>query len=119
MLFVNAFAKVFAGEENLDIAGPISIVQITGAYLDMGFSTLLLFMALLCINLAVLNLLPIPGLDGGQVIIAIIEWIRGKSLPETATKIINIIGFALIAALMIFAISSDIGRLISGVKIIP
>ncbi|MBR6332173.1 MAG: site-2 protease family protein [Dehalococcoidales bacterium] len=118
-LFISAFAKVFSGEEPFDVAGPISIVQVTGAYLDMGFSTLLLFMALLCINLAVLNLLPIPGLDGGQVIISIIEWVRGKPLPETATRVINMIGFLCLAALMIFAISSDIGRLISGVRIIP
>ena len=118
-LFFGAIGKIFAGEEAVDVAGPISIVQITGAYLDLGFSTLLLFMALLCINLAVLNMLPIPGLDGGQVIIAIIEWIRGKPLPDTATKVINMIGFLFIAALMVFAISSDIGRLISGVSILP
>ena len=98
------------GTENL--SGPIGIAQMAGNTAQAGFLPFMYLMALLSISLAVLNLLPIPVLDGGQLTLLGIEAIRGKPLPEKAENIIYTGGAVLVGMLMIFAIFNDISRFI-------
>ena len=96
------------GTENL--SGPIGIAQMAGNTAQAGFLPFMYLMALLSISLAVLNLLPIPVLDGGQLTLLGIEAIRGKPLPEKAENIIYTGGAAIVVMLMVFAIFNDISR---------
>ena len=96
------------GTENL--SGPIGIAQMAGNTAQAGFLPFMYLMALLSISLAVLNLLPIPVLDGGQLTLLGIEAIRGNPLPEKAENIIYTGGAVLVGMLMIFAIFNDISR---------
>ena len=96
------------GAENL--SGPIGIAQMAGNTAQAGFIPFMYLMALLSISLGVLNLLPIPVLDGGQLTMLGIEAIRGKPLPEKAESIIYTTGGFLVVLLMIFAIFNDVAR---------
>ena len=96
------------GTENL--SGPIGIAQMAGDTAQAGFLPFMYLMALLSISLAVLNLLPIPVLDGGQLTLLGIEAIRGKPLPEKIENMVFTGGAALVIMLMFFAIFNDISR---------
>tara|TARA_B100001250_G_C19805244_1_gene792980 strand:- start:1358 stop:2719 length:1362 start_codon:yes stop_codon:yes gene_type:complete len=96
------------GTENL--SGPIGIAQMAGDTAQAGFLPFMYLMALLSISLGVLNLLPIPVLDGGQLTLLGVEAVRGKPLPERAENIIYTGGAVLVGMLMIFAIFNDISR---------
>lgn len=96
------------GTQNL--SGPIGIAQMAGDQAQAGFLPFISLMALLSISLAVLNLLPIPVLDGGQLTLLGVEAIRGKPLPEKAENMIYTGGAVLVGMLMIFAIFNDVSR---------
>ena len=96
------------GTENL--SGPIGIAQMAGNTAQAGFIPFMYLMALLSISLGVLNLLPIPVLDGGQLTLLGIEAIRGKPLSEKTENVIYTGGALMVGALMIFAIFNDIAR---------
>ena len=96
------------GTENL--SGPIGIAQMAGNTAQAGFIPFMYLMALLSISLGVLNLLPIPVLDGGQLTLLGIEAIRGKPLSEKTENVIYTGGALIVGALMIFAIFNDIAR---------
>ena len=106
--FIGKMLSGNMGTENL--SGPIGIAQMAGNTAQAGFLPFMYLMALLSISLAVLNLLPIPVLDGGQLTLLGIEAIRGKPLPEKAENIIYTGGAVLVGMLMIFAIFNDISR---------
>ncbi len=80
----------------------------------MGLVPLLQFLGMLSINLAVLNFLPIPPLDGGQIVFLIAEKIRGKPLPDSALTVLMIAGLALVVFLMLFTILQDIYLMVFG-----
>jgi len=96
------------GTENL--SGPIGIAQMAGNTVQAGLLPFMYLMALLSISLAVINLLPIPVLDGGQLTLLGIEAIRGKPLPEKVENMIYSGGAAIVVMLMIFAIFNDVAR---------
>ncbi len=96
------------GTENL--SGPIGIAEMAGDYAQAGIAPFIYLMGLLSISLAVLNLLPIPVLDGGQLTLLGVEAVRGKPLPEKAENIIYTGGAALVIMLMIFAVFNDVAR---------
>ena len=96
------------GTENL--SGPIGIADMAGKTAKAGIGPFIYLMGLLSISLAVLNLLPIPVLDGGQLTLLGIEAVRGKPLPEKAENIIYTGGAVLVGMLMIFAIFNDVSR---------
>ena len=96
------------GTENL--SGPIGIAQMAGNTAQAGFLPFMYLMALLSISLGVLNLLPIPVLDGGQLTLLGIEALRGKPLTEKTENIIYTGGALMVGALMIFAIFNDVAR---------
>ena len=106
--FIGKMISGNMGTENL--SGPIGIAQMAGDTAQAGFLPFMYLMALLSISLAVLNLLPIPVLDGGQLTLLGIEAIRGKPLPEKAENIIYTGGAAIVVMLMVFAIFNDISR---------
>lgn len=96
------------GTENL--SGPIGIAQMAGNTAQAGFIPFMYLMALLSISLGVLNLLPIPVLDGGQLTLLGLEAIRGKPLSEKTENFIYTGGILIVGALMIFAVFNDVAR---------
>jgi len=96
------------GTDNL--SGPIGIAQMAGNTAQAGFIPFMYLMALLSISLGVLNLLPIPVLDGGQLTLLGIEAIRGKPLAEKTENFVYTGGALMVIALMIFAVFNDISR---------
>ena len=96
------------------IGGPILIFQMAGQQASQGAMNFFTFMAIISINLGVLNLLPIPVLDGGHILFLGIEAIRRKPLSEKVVMIAQRIGLALLLSLMAFAFYNDIVRLITG-----
>ncbi len=96
------------------IGGPILIFQMAGQQASQGAMSFFTFMAVISINLGVLNLLPIPVLDGGHILFLGIEAVRKKPLSEKVIMLSQKVGLALLLALMAFAFYNDIIRLITG-----
>ncbi|MBX4187712.1 MAG: RIP metalloprotease RseP [Candidatus Doudnabacteria bacterium] len=109
--FVTVIDQWLSGNSVGDqLSGPVGIAVLTRDVAQLGFIYLLQFTALLSINLAVVNAVPFPALDGGRILFLVIEKIRGKKLPETAEGVANTIGFALLILLMVFVTVRDFGR---------
>jgi regulator of sigma E protease len=103
--------KMLTGNMGTDnLSGPIGIAQMAGDTAQAGFIPFMYLMALLSISLGVLNLLPIPVLDGGQLTLLGVEALRGKPLSEKTESFIYTGGALMVGALMIFAIFNDISR---------
>lgn len=102
----------------VDIAGPVGIASMTGQFARMGFVYLLQFTALLSVNLAVINFLPIPALDGGRVLFLIIEKIKGSPIKREVEAVIHNTGFLLLMLLVLFITFKDIARFGDKFKII-
>ncbi|MDQ6996872.1 MAG: RIP metalloprotease RseP [Mariprofundus sp.] len=93
-----------------NLGGPIAIAQLAGRTADMGLVYFLGFLALISVNLGVLNLLPVPILDGGLLVYLGLEKIRGKPLPPKFLEITQMMGLVLIVSLMMFAFYNDLSR---------
>ncbi|TAN38542.1 MAG: RIP metalloprotease RseP [Nitrospirae bacterium] len=100
------------------IGGPIMIFQMAGQQAAQGAMNFFTFMAIISINLGVLNLFPVPVLDGGHLLFLGIEAVRRKPLSDKVILMSQRVGIALLVSLMVFALYNDIGRLISG-KMLP
>jgi regulator of sigma E protease len=112
-----SIGKIFQGVVSpKSLGGPILIAQIAGAQVKEGIIPFVLFMALLSINLAILNLLPVPVLDGGHLLFFMIEWVTGREVNVRWRETAQQVGFALLILLMIFVFILDIDRL--NIKII-
>jgi regulator of sigma E protease len=110
-LTVDFLAGMFTGRISArSVGGPIAITQISGEAARAGIETLISFMALLSVNLAVLNLLPIPVLDGGHLVFLLVEAVRGRPVSIEQRIRWTKVGFIMILALMTFAIGNDIVR---------
>ncbi|WP_130471487.1 RIP metalloprotease RseP [Candidatus Magnetaquicoccus inordinatus] len=92
------------------IGGPLMIADMAGKAAEQGTSNLLFFMALISVNLAILNLLPVPVLDGGHLLFLCIEGLRGKPLQETVQMAANRFGMTVLLLLMIWALKNDLSR---------
>jgi len=109
------FGKMITGEVSWrNISGPVTIADYAGRSAKLGLNYYLKFMALVSISLAVLNLLPIPILDGGHLLYYLVEIVKRGPLSERSMEIGQQIGLALLLMLMAFAFYNDINRLISG-----
>lgn len=103
---------LFTGTESArDVGGPILIYQISEQVVQIGFDAFLNFMALFSVNLAILNLLPIPILDGGQLMFLAVEGIRGKALSIEQRIRLSQVGLVLVVAIMVWALANDVLRL--------
>lgn len=112
LLTLRMLGKLVVGQASLDnISGPISIAQYAGQSVTVGIDHYINFIALISISLAVLNLLPVPMLDGGHLLYFLAEAIRGKPLPENIQIMGQQVGIALLGALMFLAFYNDIWRL--------
>ena len=108
LTFVGKMITRDLGTQNL--SGPIGIVQMAGDTAKAGFMPFLYLMALLSISLGVLNLLPIPVLDGGQLVMLGIEAVRGSPMPEKMENFFYMSGWVAVGFLMIFAVFNDISK---------
>lgn len=105
--------KIVIGKISMEnIGGPIAIAQYAGKTVQSGIEHFLEFLALISISLGVLNLLPIPILDGGHLLYCIIEIVRGKELSARAKGVGNAIGFAILGCVLILAFYNDIVRIL-------
>ena len=93
------------------VAGPIGIAGLVGDASSVGLVYLLYFTAFISVNLAVINLLPLPALDGGRLLFVAIEAVRGKPMSDKITNLFNLLGFSLIILLMIVVSYHDVLRL--------
>lgn len=108
---VDGIWSMITGHTNAELAGPIGVAQMAGQVAESGFANLLQFTALLSLNLGVINLLPIPALDGGHLIVLIIEGITRRRLPTKALQYIQMTGIVILLALFVYATTHDISRL--------
>jgi len=95
---------------SVDLSGPVGIAVMTGEAAQMGFTYLLQFAALLSINLAVVNALPFPALDGGRILFLAIEAIRRKAVDQRVEAIVHNVGFALLMSLVVLVTYRDFVR---------
>jgi len=110
-----SIVKIFQGVVSArDLGGPILIVQAAGQQADLGLEYLLRFLGLISVNLGVLNLLPIPVLDGGHLLFFGFEAIRGKPLAIRHREMAQQVGLFLLLALMVFVFYNDITRIVTG-----
>jgi regulator of sigma E protease len=100
------------GSEGL--AGPVGIVQISADAFSGGFASYLWFLALISVNLALLNMLPLLPLDGGHVVLSIVERIRGRNISLRVFERVSMAGLALFGVLFLVAMYNDVGRIFTG-----
>jgi regulator of sigma E protease len=114
-MIVKGVQKLITGAIGLNtLSGPIGIVDVTAKVADLGIQPLLLLTALLSVNLGVLNLLPIPALDGGHIIFNLYEAIFKREVDEEIMYKLTLAGWFLLGGLMIIGIYNDLHRLIGG-----
>ena len=120
VLFKNGIISMIIGSVPRILAGPVGIAQLTGEVAQAGFSPLLEFAAFLSINLAIINLLPLPALDGGRIAFVLLEAVRrGKRVSARIEGMIHMAGFAMLITLLVLITYQDIIRIISGESLLP
>jgi regulator of sigma E protease len=109
----NFFSQIFKGKAGFDqVAGPIGIVSATGSAAKMGLTFVLNLIAVLSINLAIINILPLPALDGGRLLFLVIEKIKGSPVSPKFSSIVHSVGLALLLLLMAIITLHDVIKLI-------
>jgi len=110
--FAGLISDAFTGTADLgSLTGPVGIVSLVGDATDLGFVYLLSFVAFISINLAVLNLLPIPALDGGRLLFMLIEVIKGSPVNHKIVNAVHTIGFVVLILLMVLVTYNDVVRI--------
>ncbi len=114
VLSLRVMGMMLTGQASLaGISGPIGIADFAGRSLLLGFASFLSFLALVSLSLAILNLLPIPVLDGGHLLFYLIEVLRGRPLSEQSQMLAQRIGMSLLLALMALALFNDLSRILA------
>lgn len=113
LLTVGFIFQIFAGNKEVmkGVSGIVGIAQVTGSVIPLGLVAVTRFIAMLSVNLAVLNILPIPALDGGRILFVLIEKIKGSPIKEKTEQIFHAVGFALLMVLMVWVTYRDIARI--------
>ncbi len=105
--------QLFTGEVSTkELSGPVGIVSVVSQTSKMGFIYVVYLTALISLNLAIINLLPFPALDGGRILFLIIRKITGKAVTDEMEARFHMVGIALLLGLMVYVTFNDIGRLI-------
>lgn len=113
LLIFKSVQKLITGVVSTDkLGGIITIVDVTAEASSAGILALLFFTALISVNLGVLNLLPIPALDGGHIMFNIYEMLRGKAPSDNAMYYITLVGWAILISLMLLGLYNDVNRLL-------
>jgi regulator of sigma E protease len=111
---VHLFTGMFSGASSLnDISGPVGIAGQVGNWYNLGFAYLAYFAAIISVNLAIINLLPLPALDGGRIVFVLIEAVTRRRLPAVVASSVNTVGFVLLIALMLVVTWGDISKLLA------
>ena len=114
-LVFKSLGMLFTGEAGLkDMAGPVGIIQILGEATKSGWYYVLNLCVMLSVNLGIVNLFPIPALDGGRLFFILIEWVRGKPIPPEKEGMVHLIGFGLLLIFVVVVTFNDVLRLIRG-----
>ena len=120
VLFKNGIISMIIGTAPVAVTGPVGIAQITGEVAKAGISPLLEFAAFISINLGIINLFPLPALDGGRIVFVLLEWVRrGRRVSPKTEGMIHTIGFILLLGVILVISYQDIIRIISGESLIP
>ena len=110
--FYNLVTGIFQGTSKLSsVTGPVGIAGLVGDAMKFGFTYLLMFTAVISINLGVINLVPFPALDGGRILFVIIESIIRKQIKPVVANALNTVGFILVIGLMLVVTYRDIVNL--------
>lgn len=119
-LFRNEIMSWFIRGTLPQLIGPVGIAQLTGEMAKAGISPLLEFTALISLNLAIINLFPFPGLDGGRLIFVFLEWLRrGKKISPEKEGLVHLIGFIILIIVILAVTYQDILRIIRGERLFP
>jgi regulator of sigma E protease len=120
VIFKNEVLKWLIGAAPVQVTGPVGIAQLTGEVAQAGLSPLLQFTGFISINLGIVNILPLPALDGGRIVFVLLGWVRrGKRISPRTEGLVHAIGFAILIAAMIAITYQDIARIIAGGSLIP
>jgi len=120
ILFKNEIIRWLIGAAPPQLTGPVGIAQITGEVARAGISPLLEFAAFLSINLAIINIFPLPALDGGRIAFVLLEVVRrGKHISPKTEGLVHLVGFAMIMAFILVITYQDIVRITSGGSLMP
>lgn len=111
-IFRAIFNFITFQKQTIDVTGPIGIAKYSGEMMKFGINAYLEFLSLISLNLAVINILPFPALDGGRLLIVLYEGIRKKRINKDVEKNLNLIGFAILISLAILVSINDIVRLL-------
>ncbi len=113
VLMLRVMGRMLIGEASVrNLSGPITIAETAGRTASYGLGAFVKFLAIVSISLGVLNLLPVPVLDGGHLFFFLIEWVKGSPLSEQVQLQGQKVGFVLLAALMTLAFYVDLSRLL-------
>ncbi len=112
VMTIKGFGKLITGEEDIrkNLGGPVKIAKLAGQSAEQGAGSFLLFLAVLSISLAFINILPIPALDGGQFVLISLEGLLGRELPLKTKMAVQQAGMYALLALMVFIIYNDIAN---------
>jgi len=115
VIFKNGILSMIIGTTPVAVAGPVGIAQVTAEVAKAGISPLLEFAAFLSINLALINIFPLPALDGGRIVFVLLEWVRrGKRISPKTENVVHLIGFIMLMAAILIITYQDIIRIVSG-----
>jgi regulator of sigma E protease len=115
VIFRNEISRLITGASEFQLSGPVGIARITDQVAKAGLSPLITWAALLSINLAIVNILPFPALDGGRITFVLLELVRGgRRLAPERERMVHLVGFALLMTLILLVSINDIQGLISG-----
>ncbi len=112
--FVRGFGSALSGQPNEDVAGPVGMVGMVGQAAQVGLAPVLLLAALINFSLAVFNLLPIPGLDGGRLLLATVVSARGRPFRPGQEEAIHFVGIMAVLALIVLITVQELGGLLGG-----
>lgn len=115
VLYKNEILKWIIGAAAPAVVGPVGMAQMTGEVIQGGLSPLLQFAAFISLSLGIVNLFPLPALDGGRIAFVFLEWLRrGKRISPKKEGLVHLIGFILLIGVILLVTYQDIARIISG-----